>query len=917
MPDRMERAGALAHTCTCALERILRCGYFLVRYFAIASFAIAAANAEEKRTFNIAAGPAAESLNQYARQAGVEIGFPVGIIGDVRTNAVRGAYEASEALDLLIEGTGLVAKNEREGFIIRQTSVTQPESEPEGTQSTQSGDAEFPRKGTLLEEIVVTGSHIRGAGNVGVSAISFDRAELAKTGYSTVEELFESLPQNLDEITPIGAVATGASNLAGFNTQGATAINLRGLGTGSTLVLMNGKRRPGNINGRVVDVSAIPLAMVERVEIVTGGYSAIYGSDAVAGVVNVITRTEFDGAETQAYYGRSSAGGERFNLSQTLGRGFEKGSFVVGYDYREDQRLDAADTGVLRTPSREGLTPIPGLFHIQGAATRHVGLLAGHLDLTSKVEIYADAQFAVAEYKTQFAYQIAGCCDLDTHIVTDSDQYSAVGGARFDIGSGWSIDVSALQGTVDSTAAGGSLFTSAPGMVNRTDPRPTATEHDNDKAQLRSFSAIADGSLRPLGNESISAAIGVDYRTEHYLRTSTPLATAVERTLQERERDIWSIFGEVHLPLVGQDRKTLTASLAARYDDYSDFGDTFNPQIGLEWEPVRGLALRGSFAKAFRAPELFELSRETRVRVANLVDPLDPTGQTTATVLIDSGGNSELRPERADTYTLAVDWRPSDNAKISMSYFNIEYDGRIDTPDSFSGGFAALENESLYPSLIDRNPTPAQVNDVLDRAELIINNSGIPFDRDTDDPFAVFRNIIIFDNRTNNVSLDAMEGLDFQASAAWEADSGHWSLGLNGTFYLDFERNITPTSPTVDQLNQPGRPVDLRFRGHLAWSGTAWDAHAFVNFVDSYRDTVVDPSIPIDSWTTVDLTIGFDTTNLAQSHILAGLTTTLGINNLFDEPPPVLLNNDLGLGYDAINANPVGRFVSLRFAKRW
>jgi outer membrane receptor protein involved in Fe transport len=90
-----------------------------------------------------------------------------------------------------------------------------------------------------------------------------------------------------------------------------------------------------------------------------------------------------------------------------------------------------------------------------------------------------------------------------------------------------------------------------------------------------------------------------------------------------------------------------------------------------------------------------------------------------------------------------------------------------------------------------------------------------------------------------------------------------------------------------------------------------------VNYVDSYYDNIADPAIPIESWTTADLTIGFETSRFSDSSFLAGLRATIGVLNVFDEDPPVLLNDGFGLGYDAINANAVGRYVSLRFSKRW
>jgi outer membrane receptor protein involved in Fe transport len=930
MPDQLERVGALAYTCTCVLQRLFGCGYFLAICALVAGFGIATAYADDRKPFNIDAGPAAESLNEYARQANVELGFSVDNIGAIRTNAVKGRYVAGKALSMLLEDTGLAAKNNDGGILIYFATAL-------GADSASAGDAGFPGAGhsdeqpapgksnrhaetaesdgakNFLEEIIVTGSNIRGAGTIGASAVSFDREELAKTGYSTVEDLFQSLPQNLDEITPIGAIATGASILAGFNAQGVTAINLRGLGPGSTLVLLNGKRRPGNINGRAVDVSAIPLAMVERVDVVTGGYSAIYGSDAVAGVVNLITRKSFDGAESQLYYGESSSGGERFNLSQTFGQEFDKGGFVFGYDYRNERPLDATETGVLRTPSREGVTPIPGLFHLRGAAEQHVGLFAGRFGPTDTVELYADAQIAVEDYENRFAYRIDSCCDIESNKVTDSKQYSAVLGSRFDFGRDWMVDISALYGMVDNTGDASSAVAVPSGTITSESPRPPVNSVDHDEAELTSFSAVADGPLHVFGDSPVSAAIGVDFRRESYLRQRTPLATGMAQAFENIDRDVRSIFGELHFPL----RDDLKVSLAGRYDDYSDFGDTVNPQIGVEWRAARTLNLRGTFSQAFRAPDLFALALQTRVRIRSLADPLDATGGTTATVFIETGGNSGLQPEEADTYSLGIDWEPSDRTTLSLTYFNIRYDGRIDTPDPFGAGVSALENEHLYPNLIDRNPTPDRLASILDRVTLVINDSGVLFDPTTDDPFATFPNIVIFDNRSNNIAREAMDGFDVEASAAWETPSGNWSVGLNGTYYLDFERNITATSPAINQLNQPGRPVDLKLRGHFGWAGEAWNARLYVNYVDSYYDNIADPAIPIESWTTADLTLGLEPSTFSDSSFLRGLRATFGILNLFDEKPPVLLNDGFGLGYDAINANAVGRYVSLRVSKRW
>ena len=888
--------------------------------------------------FSIPAQTVPAALNAFARQAHTQLFFITNGFENVQANAVFGTYPRQQALDLLLAGTGLTASYSSDsGIKVRPVSTSMNLAATGSRMFVAAGavagadnyderiydDAQNNSlSGTdekvdeIFEEIIVTGTHIRGVDNVGAASITFTREQLAKTGFSTVEELFQSLPQNLDEISADGALADGTSQVAGANIQGATSISLRGLGPGSTLVLLNGKRRPGNIRGRAVDVSAIPLSMIESVEVVTGGRSAIYGSDAVAGVVNIVTRADYDGAETQVYYGESSAGGERFNFSQTFGRDFDRGGFALGYDYRKDEVLDLTNTGVVRAPSNGGRTPVPGLYYLRYPSEQHVGLFAGHFELTDKAELYADAQYSSDKNEGGQAFGGSfGTIVFESAqiVVTDSDQYSAVAGVRLDVGKDWQVDVSALHGVVDNTSAAANLFVFAPDAITTFDVPPTA--QDEDQAKLTSFSAIADGPLGPFGGGAISAAIGIEFRDESYERTRFALPAGTGTPGENRDRDISSIFGEIHLPLISRNGQRLEVSLAGRYDEYSDFGDTFNPQLGVDWEPISGLTFRGSYSEAFRAPDLFSLDFANQIVISDVADPLAPGG--TATVLTEVGGNPGLQPEEADTWTIGIDWEPSDRSRLSLSYFDIEYVNRIDEPAATF--FTVLQEENLFSSLINRSPTAEELDEVIGRTVLanFLNFTGVPFDPTTDDPLAVFPGLVYFDNRRNNIAIEKVNGIDIQASTVLETGSGDWSFDLNGTYYLDFERNIAATAPAINQLNQPGKLVDLKLRGRIAWSRSAWSVNTYVNYVDGYDDTFAATPTKIASWTTVDLTLRFDASEITNSGILNGVRVTLGANNLFDEDPPVYLSHISGLGYDAANADAIGRVISVRIAKRW
>ncbi|HIK64342.1 MAG TPA: TonB-dependent receptor, partial [Henriciella marina] len=148
--------------------------------------------------------------------------------------------------------------------------------------------------------IVVTGTRIRGARIIG-DTISLDRETIVEAGQIDLGEAIRSLPQNFS-----GGQNPGIGSGAGFansNVNSASSANLRGLGPDATLTLLNGHRLPYDSAFAGVDISSIPLAAVDRIEVVPDGASALYGSDAVAGVVNVILRRDFEGITTSAEIG--------------------------------------------------------------------------------------------------------------------------------------------------------------------------------------------------------------------------------------------------------------------------------------------------------------------------------------------------------------------------------------------------------------------------------------------------------------------------------------------------------------------------------------------------------------------------------------------------------------------------------------
>ena len=163
-----------------------------------------------------------------------------------------------------------------------------------------------PAGGGELQRITVTGYIIPRVGEGTRPRPNLSRDFIDRQGDQTVSEVLSRLPQNLQGFTPL--VNVGAS----FSPS-ASEVNLYGVGTNSTLVLIDGKRQtsfpfPQNGFQSFVDLNSIPLAAVERIEVLKDGASSIYGSDAIAGVVNVILKDEYNGADLTGYYGISQRG---------------------------------------------------------------------------------------------------------------------------------------------------------------------------------------------------------------------------------------------------------------------------------------------------------------------------------------------------------------------------------------------------------------------------------------------------------------------------------------------------------------------------------------------------------------------------------------------------------------------------------
>jgi iron complex outermembrane receptor protein len=205
-----------------------------------------------------------------------------------------------------------------------------------------------PEQGGQLQQITVTGYLIPRVGEGPQPVVSYDQDYVQKQAYQTVTDVLRGIPYNNSSLSTY--------TNAGINSSPASAaVNLRGLGVNRTLTLVDGHRFPDfpiplGSAFSFVDLNSIPLAAVDRIEILKDGASAIYGDDAVAGVVNIILKNEYNGADIFTYYGISSRGDyETFHSSLTAGVSHKlwsddsKLSIVTAFDYYSQSPIDALD----------------------------------------------------------------------------------------------------------------------------------------------------------------------------------------------------------------------------------------------------------------------------------------------------------------------------------------------------------------------------------------------------------------------------------------------------------------------------------------------------------------------------------------------------------------------------------------------
>jgi iron complex outermembrane recepter protein len=995
---------------------------------------------DQSHALSVARQPLDEALADLGQQLGMQIIVFSDDASDFESVSLDGEYTGADALAALLEGTGLVFKEVDATTIAvgaperlnpktaaaanqeRAAELPSPEQSIPQTEDRAEEEVLQPisaparqqdsERQLVADRVIVTGTRIRGAQPAGSPLLTLNSDEIVRAGYGTAADILNDLPQNFGGDASEEILTTDAG---GTNFTGSKGVNLRGLGASATLTLVNGRRlaQNGGSNGSFADVSSIPVSAIERVEILTDGASAIYGSDAISGVVNFILKEDYEGAETSLRYSDTSQGGANdIRFSQSYGSKWNSGNLFANYEYysrnnlRNEDRpytssVDLSPFGGtdfrLQNGANPGTIVVPVVAAIptgqDGTSLTPGDLLVGqenlfdtaknrdllkeqerqslYLSLTQELGPQSEAFAELRASKREFSgmlggdtlafqivpashpYYVSPAPDLgliyinydltdDLGPTTGSGETTNITGALgvdYEFGNDWRLEAYGSY-TVDDAETRQSIadrarVNEAVGLVDA-DPDfdPMVDGYFNPfgdgsnspqnvldyigagysgidtKAEGWSFNMMADGEIFRLPGGGAKLAIGGELRGETFEKTAfgSNLGQYTETTTFSIDRDIAAAFAELYLPFVGEGNarpgiQRLEASAAIRYEEYSDFGNTTNPKLGLAWQPVDDLTVRGTWGTSFKAPRLNDLVPDANLQSGTFPapDPSSPTG--TSILLLIQGANPDLQPETSTAWTAGFDYEPSalPDAALKFTYYDISFEDRIGV---IPGAFANLLIDPAFLPILDRSPDPAEIAPYFDSPfPDFSNGAGVSGPGDIE---------VVADVRPQNLASTEVRGLDAEASYTTGFAGGDISYNLNLSYIFEFVQMTAPNFPGEDLAGSPGRPANLRGRFNTSWTRDSWQLGGAVNYVQGYDDTNQTPARSVDDYITTDLVAAW--TPQHEAGWQSGLRLALNVSNVFDEAPPFL---NQPLGYDAANADPYGRVIALSLSKAW
>ena len=831
-------------------------------------------------------------------------------------------------------------------------------------------DVPAPQEATEVEAVIVTGSRIRGIDPIGSPVVGLGREEMELSAGTTTTELLSELPQVFN-LGATDASFTAANNQSANRTFG-TGVNLRGLGTESTLTLLDGRRLPAaGTQSQYFDPSVIPTMAIARLEVLADGSSGIYGSDAVGGVVNILLRRNYDGAEVSGRV-KFADGFEEYQAGAVAGKDWGSGSFMIAGEYNKRGMLMASDrdfyTDDMRPyggPDLRSTLSAPGNILVDGVnyaipAGDGVGLTPA--DFTAGTRNLQSAYVGASALPEQERYSVATTFSQD---LSDWLSFSGQGvyahrkgrfatsalSAQFDVpvtnpfyvnpgtpGERVTVSYSFLNdlgteqsestqefahitGGLDAELGGG---WSANAFFAYGENRERSFNRQINNAALQAALADTDPAtaFNPFssnGNNNpatLAAIAGGSFRvdTNYFIKE---YGASVDGPLFALPNgDVKVALGVARQDITWQDLAPFVTDFGRSID--SVFGELFIPVLDGASGPELNISA------AVRYDNYSDVGDTTNPKFGVNFKPID------SLTLRGSYGTSFRAPSLSDTglpfniYTTMFD---SNNVQQNVLFLRGGNAGlRPETATTWSLGadFEPVDLPGLKLSVTyynvdysNRIATPGNDNAALQKAELAsvvtLNPSADAVNAIVNGglfsppPAAASDVYAIVDGRKLNVGRTKTEGLEFIGDYRADASWGSWRVGFNAAKILNFRRSLVTGQPFIDVVNTINNPAGFIARGYVGAETGGFSGTVFVNHYGSYENNTVTPVADVPSHTEVDLALRY--TVDSPFWLTKGLTFSLDVQDLFDNDPPFVQSGTLA--FDANAHSAIGRTIAV------
>lgn len=812
------------------------------------------------------------SLRAVARMSGRDIIISTGAVEGKVAPELHGSFTPDEAVRRLVSGSGVAVRLTADAVLIGSNLL-----KDRNDRVAQDGPG----------DIVVTGSRIRKAPTPSHVVVQ-TQEQMRDAGQNTLMEVIRTIPQNFNGGQNPGIGQQVPVQSGGSNIGAASSINLRGLGSDATLTLVNGHRLPYSSSRSSIDVSSIPFLAIDRIEIVADGASALYGSDAVGGVANILLKRDYDGVLTSARFGAATDGGyEQQQYGVLAGRHWSTGGIVAAYEFERDTEIVARQRSYAAEVS-PGLTLFPSI-------KRHNVMIGAHQEISPEVNVAVDGlynkRWSTTRYQTfpQTKWFVNGNEQNST-----TESFVVAPSVTFSPSTSWEVTAAGVYGEERAR------FDYRPyrnGVLSR-----SAGCYCN---TAKSVEVNADGELLALPAGALKVAFGTGYRENRLFVESTIGST---QPLDGRQK-VYYAFGEVSVPLIAPSLASplgdaLTLSAAARYENYRGIDKVISPKLGAIYSPTGDVDLKLSWGKSFKAPTLYQQFTQSRVDLdspAYFGGSAYPTGST---ILFMWGGNPNLEPERATTWstTLSLHPRSLSRLRLDVSYFQVKYRDRVVIPLTYTQ--QALSNP-IYADLVERNPSAARVTEVVEAANRFDNyTAGLL------DPSSV---VAIINSAYLNATQQDVRGVDATLSYDVRLGGNAGELKLSGNAgYIDSHQRLSDLQPETNLAGTLYNPPHFRARAGGVWKSGDTVASAFVNYTGGVSDVRSSTPVQVSSMTTVDLSVHYKIGRIFQVGVAA--------QNVLNQAPGVIATNPVyayEAPYDSTNYSPFGRVVSFSLTANW